>query len=73
MSEGALALGGELLERDQTFAVLDGLLVGVGAGRTGQLVWVSAKRELGRRSCCALSAHARTSRCECYGGRASRF
>ena len=40
MSEGALALGGELLERDQTFAVLDGLLVGVGAGRTGRLVWV---------------------------------
>ena len=50
MSQGALAVGGELLERDEPFAVLEGLLGGVGAGGTGRLVWVGGEAGVGKTS-----------------------
>ena len=50
MSQGALAVGGELLERDEPFAVLEGLLGGVAVGTTGRLVWVGGEAGVGKTS-----------------------
>jgi hypothetical protein len=50
VSQGALAVGGELLERDEPLAVLAGLLGGVGAGATGRLVWVGGEAGVGKTS-----------------------
>ncbi len=48
MGHNLSAVGGELLEREETFAVLDGLLVGVGAEATGRLVWVCGEAGVGK-------------------------
>jgi hypothetical protein len=42
------AVGGELLERDETIGVLDGLLAGVRADETGRLVWVGGEAGVGK-------------------------
>lgn len=44
----ARAVGGELLERDETIGVLDGLLAGVRAGEIGRLVWVGGEAGVGK-------------------------
>jgi DNA-binding CsgD family transcriptional regulator/tetratricopeptide (TPR) repeat protein len=46
--EGARARGGELLERDETFAVLDGALAEVHADARGRLVWVGGEAGVGK-------------------------
>ncbi|MFZ0090234.1 MAG: AAA family ATPase [Solirubrobacteraceae bacterium] len=50
MNQGALAVDGELLERDEPFAALEGLLSGVGAGAAGRLVWVGGEAGVGKTS-----------------------
>ena len=48
MNIGAPGLGGELLERDETMASLDGLLAGVLAASEGTLVWIGGEAGVGK-------------------------